>query len=162
MTTDYEERDHPGTPKPQPGQHVRLTMRNYSAWMHAPKTWRLIGDVVNTPHWEDDPNSFALFVKGNEFPVRIIRMQDLLSINGEHVYYEPMAKRPRSETWRVTGSKGDTYKVTRTGHAWACTCAGYTFRQTCRHINEIRNVEAMPVQRVRSTRPVYDPDRKAR
>jgi len=48
-------------------------------------------------------------------------------------------KRPaveQVETWEVTGSKGDAYKVTfgSTAGKWSCTCPGFGWRQKCKHI----------------------------
>lgn len=129
------------TPKPRPGTRVRLALRGYSAWQFAPGTWRVAADVINTPSWCDDPDAFAIYVDdGSVVKVRIIRMRDVHSIDGERVHYKSTAKKraPSRDEWIVKGSTGDEYRVTRIGQAWGCTCAGYTFRQTCRHINETR------------------------
>jgi hypothetical protein len=35
----------------------------------------------------------------------------------------------------VQGSKGDTYTIKSTPSGkWECSCSGYTFRRTCKHI----------------------------
>ena len=34
---------------------------------------------------------------------------------------------------------GVFYEVQRIGNGWRCTCPGYTFRKTCRHINEYKD-----------------------
>lgn len=47
---------------------------------------------------------------------------------------EPVADTPR---WTVTGSKGDKYVVEKTDHGYNCSCSGFKFRGSCRHIKEI-------------------------
>ncbi len=37
-------------------------------------------------------------------------------------------------TWEVEGSKGNVYKVTLTGDHWSCTCPGFRWRNSCKHI----------------------------
>lgn len=41
--------------------------------------------------------------------------------------------------WTVKGSKGDEYLVIRQEGQYNCTCPGYTYRKTCRHIIEVGN-----------------------
>ena len=43
-------------------------------------------------------------------------------------------KDPSIKTWQVSGSKGNTYVVTLEENVYNCTCSGFTFRGTCRHI----------------------------
>ena len=38
--------------------------------------------------------------------------------------------------WDVLGSSGNVYKVQWNGSFYSCTCPGYTYRRTCRHIKE--------------------------
>lgn len=45
-------------------------------------------------------------------------------------------EKPQGQTWRVSGSKGNTYTVSLSEGRWACTCPGATFRGACRHIKE--------------------------
>lgn len=42
------------------------------------------------------------------------------------------------KTWTVKGSRGNQYVVVRTIQRWSCTCSGFAFRKTCRHINELK------------------------
>lgn len=44
------------------------------------------------------------------------------------------------DTWKVTGSKGDIYKVALRDGGYTCTCPAATFRhQECKHIQQIKN-----------------------
>ena len=38
------------------------------------------------------------------------------------------------KTWKVEGSKGNVYKVTLSGDRWSCTCPGFRWRNSCKHI----------------------------
>ena len=42
------------------------------------------------------------------------------------------------KTIEVKGSKGKTYKVSRQGDKWTCTCSGFQFRQKCKHITNLK------------------------
>jgi SWIM zinc finger len=48
--------------------------------------------------------------------------------------FEEDAKDPAVKTWTVSGSKGNTYTVTLEENVYNCTCSGFQFRGTCRHI----------------------------
>lgn len=38
----------------------------------------------------------------------------------------------------VTGSKGDVYHVTNHDNDWKCTCTGYKYHGTCKHIERVK------------------------
>lgn len=39
----------------------------------------------------------------------------------------------------VTGSKGDVYYVTKENDEFKCTCTGFKYHGTCKHIDKVRN-----------------------
>lgn len=39
----------------------------------------------------------------------------------------------------VQGSKGDVYYVTEQNGEWKCTCSGYKYHGTCKHIEKVKN-----------------------
>ena len=41
-----------------------------------------------------------------------------------------------SSQFKVAGSKGNEYTVTEDSGKWSCTCPGFTFRGSCKHIKE--------------------------
>jgi hypothetical protein len=44
-----------------------------------------------------------------------------------------------TQVWTVDGSRGSRYNVTRVKHKWTCTCPGFQFRKSCRHIQESKD-----------------------
>lgn len=40
--------------------------------------------------------------------------------------------------WEVKGSKGDTYIVQKVDNQYNCTCSGFRFRGSCKHVTEIK------------------------
>lgn len=43
------------------------------------------------------------------------------------------------KTWSVEGSRGSKYVVVQTKNSWSCSCPGFQFRKTCRHIKECQD-----------------------
>jgi len=41
------------------------------------------------------------------------------------------------EVITVQGSKGNTYTVIKENGKATCTCVGYSFRKTCKHVQEV-------------------------
>jgi len=39
----------------------------------------------------------------------------------------------------ITGSKGDVYYVTKHNGEYKCTCTGYKYHGTCKHIEQVKN-----------------------
>lgn len=44
-----------------------------------------------------------------------------------------------TQIWTVDGSRGSQYNVIRNKNKWTCTCSGFQFRKSCRHIQELQN-----------------------
>ncbi len=75
-------------------------------------------------------DQLALTTGNPEFTFRVIERSRILSIDDQPYEYKKASKEPKVKL--VKGSKGQTYEVT----ASSCTCAGFQFRGTCRHIKE--------------------------
>ena len=43
------------------------------------------------------------------------------------------------KTWSVEGSRGSKYVVVQTKNSRTCSCPGFQFRKTCRHIKELQD-----------------------
>jgi hypothetical protein len=92
------------------------------------------GEQVDPPKGHE-PGTIAITTGYESFPVRVIHPSDIVSIDDRTV--ETQVIGPRSREVQVQGSKGSVYTVTinRSGGR-SCTCAGFQFRKSCRHIAE--------------------------
>lgn len=90
----------------------------------------------------DDPHSFRLSTGDKQFPLRVISLDSVT-----HLSYEDGSKANQTEkkkievnAWEVKSDsrKGGFYTVTRSGDHFACTCVGYGFRRSCRHVLAIK------------------------
>lgn len=79
------------------------------------------------------PSQMALTTGDPEFPFRVLERKNIVSIDNNSYSYETAETAAR--TLRVRGSKGNEYVVTL-GPNPHCTCTGFGFRRTCKHITE--------------------------
>lgn len=99
------------------------------------------GTVVRSASY-DDPKSFRLTTGDSTYPVRVV---DLLSVV-DLVYSDGTKgtkvaqKKIEVTAWEVKSDsrKGGFYTVTREGNHFSCTCVGYGFRKSCRHVLQIK------------------------
>ena len=80
--------------------------------------------ITNPNH----PNGFSILHKKN-----ILWIRDSF---GKRVTVEID---PEYRQWTVKGSKGNEYLVIRQKGQYNCTCPGFTYRKSCRHITEVGN-----------------------
>lgn len=93
------------------------------------------GDEVAPGRWET-PESVLCLTTGNpDFPVRSIQRSQIESIDGRP-YTHSLPKPTR--TVKIQGSRGEIYTVT-VGVENSCTCKGFQFRHTCRHLGMVSN-----------------------
>lgn len=132
---------------PQVGQVVKVVCRNigthkpvfvpsWNDWTpSSPETVTYVGVVVKRDYWLKD-DEFNMTSKDKRFPIRTIRMTNVVSINGEDV---DSASGDKVETRIVKGSKGNVYTVViRNGVAESCTCPGYRFHNgRCKHLKMV-------------------------
>jgi hypothetical protein len=79
------------------------------------------------------PNQIALSTGNPEFPFRVINKSQIASINNKAM----IEKDSTVKTFNVKGSKGDTYTVTVGSGKMHCTCSGFQFRKSCKHVKEV-------------------------
>ena len=97
-----------------------------------PETYRLTGEIIPNPRWAG-PDKIAMMVADRYTPLRIIQKSNIIG-----KYYEPKIVAPVVKTWKVSGSKNNTYIVTADAGRFSCTCVGYQFRHECKHINQVK------------------------
>ena len=78
------------------------------------------------------PGEMALSTGNPEFPFRVLQKSLIAAIDNkvmEHTVSEV-------KTFTVKGSQGNSYTVTIVSGKSNCTCSGFQFRKTCKHIKE--------------------------
>lgn len=83
-----------------------------------------------------DANEIGITTGDPSFPFRRIQKERILEINGAKIKFSPPPKVERTVT-QVAGSKGNTYTVIKEGSSATCTCPGYSFRKTCKHLSMV-------------------------
>lgn len=117
------------------GQHVTITVKHALAHVrdryafHIPDTLTYTGTLSTEPWFEPDEIGIRSDVAW--YPVRRIRVNRIVKIADVPVQHQPEHEKLIS----VTGSKGNTYTVTRRSGRSSCTCPGYAFRKTCKHLS---------------------------
>jgi len=100
-----------------------------NVWFFAqPEYFEYSGEEVKLKHVT--PDELALSTGNPEWPVRVIQRSRIISIDG----CEYNAQASKAEVKIVKGSKGQEYVVTNALGKWHCTCTGFQFRRTCKHI----------------------------
>lgn len=91
------------------------------------------GKVVKPYKWLSD-REFCI-TGDDQMPVRVINMKSVRSI--ELHSGSTQTVNTDAKVFTVNGSKGDVYTVTSNSQGWTCTCKGFEFRKTCKHIVEM-------------------------
>lgn len=99
------------------------------------------GKVVGSASY-DDPSSFRMATGNTDYPIRVIELANVVSL----VYSDGKTgstiekKKIEISAWEVKSDsrKGGFYTVTREGSHFSCTCVGFGFRKSCRHVLAIK------------------------
>jgi hypothetical protein len=86
------------------------------------------GDEVKVKWCKSE--EIAISTGNKEFPFRIIQRKWIREMDGKPYSFE--VKEKKEEVRLVKGSNGKVYEVT----SHSCTCPGFTFRGTCKHVAE--------------------------
>jgi hypothetical protein len=87
------------------------------------------------------PPNFVRIVTDFDSPVRtreiaLDRVIDIVYADGR-IASKTQTKN-QEKIYSVDGSRGSKYVVINSNNAWSCTCPGFQFRQSCKHINELK------------------------
>ena len=99
-----------------------------------PKYNEYTGTVVYEKWYGDE--RIGLTTDMRHYPVRVIDKSRIVEVMGAKVDYVPV--KSSRETITVQGSKGNTYIVTKENGKATCTCPGFGFRKTCKHVQEVK------------------------
>lgn len=123
------------------GDVVTVKVRNslyyardrYANGYVGPEFTEYTGEVVHQKWYGDD--KIGLTTDMPHFPVRVLSRENIVEVSGAKFDYTPV--KSNRETITVQGSKGNTYIVTKENGKATCSCPGYSYRKSCRHIDEV-------------------------
>lgn len=114
------------------GSMTTITIRNRSTWVIGAKpTFTLHGKLAKAPSW-CPPETIAL-IRNEDGGLSIINPKNVVEIDGKKYVYKNQTK-----TYSIQGSKGNTYVVTEANGKYTCSCTGFQFRKTCKHLGMIK------------------------
>ena len=103
------------------------------------------GVVIKSEKY-DDFDSFRLQTDNKAYPVSVIALERVTSIIHETGQEAKMVKKvvTTSKSWQVKSDsrKGGFYTVDLHNGHYSCSCPGFVYRKSCRHINGIKQKEA--------------------
>ena len=113
---------------------MKLTVRNpkfaqKDVWMfEQPEFFVYEGEEVKVKWCQ--PDELAISTGNPDFAFRILKRNTIVSIDGKPVAHQTSS----IETKIVKGSKGQEYVVTKGPGGMSCTCTGFQFRKSCKHV----------------------------
>lgn len=124
----------------QVGNTVTIKVKNIlwpSRHLYAPgvvqNEFNVYTGTIMREKWFDS-DEIGITTGDPEFTFRRINRERIVEVNGAVVDYKaPIVDNKRVEI-TVQGSKGNTYIVTKEGTKKSCTCPGFSFRRTCKHL----------------------------
>jgi len=127
---------------PEPGCQVAITVAfpSYVIGSATVSKSTITGVVEKATRFT--PPNFVRIVTDVDSPVRIReiplhRVTNIEYADGRVADRESLKE--DTETWSVEGSQGSRYTVIRTKNSWTCSCPGFQFRKSCRHIKECQS-----------------------
>lgn len=124
------------------GNTVTIKVRNalydvrdrYANGWVGPEFNEYTGTVVHEKWYGSERIGLTTGMKS--FPVRVIDCSRIVEVNGAvEAVQVPVENTVITKV--VPGSKGNSYIVTKDGNKVSCTCPGFGFRKTCKHVQEV-------------------------
>lgn len=124
--------------KPKVGSTVTVTTRFPETYIFSENNWR-DNNYTNVTVLEDEKwfkgNQFKVSSKDPSVPFHVIDLKNVIELTGSVDSNDSSDN--DSFTVDIKGSKGKTYTVTfNNGAPITCTCPGFAYRNTCRHLSE--------------------------
>jgi hypothetical protein len=121
---------------PEPGRTVTVTTRFRDIYYYATQEWedKTYTGVVGRVDRTVPAGSFVLLTDNDFMPRRLIALRNVHELKYSDGSAVSQSTSPLVRTWQVTGSRGAVYTVTQRDSVKSCTCPGFTFRKTCKHV----------------------------
>jgi hypothetical protein len=128
--------------KPEIGSNIRVVIPRTAPThpgYYIPDTV-IIGEVVQNEKY-DDPHSFRITTGKAYHPVAIValkRVSEMTHHDGSEAN-KVEEEKPVVKTIPIAGSNGHEYIVVRNERGmYSCDCKGFSFRKTCKHVNQAK------------------------
>jgi len=122
---------------------VKLARVGMAVW--TPETETYVGRIVKNPPWIGD-DQFSMSCDLKTHPIRIIPRDWIVSLkHGDVEVQAPVvaAVKPQSDqSWKIAGSAGKVYNVSKQGKFWRCNCVAGGFNKPCKHIKAAQELAA--------------------
>lgn len=127
--------------KPAVGSKITVTTYYEKAGFSlvVPRSHTKSGVVVKSASY-DEPDSFRLATDNKYYPISVVSLESVVSIeyaDGTEGATEDK-KIVEVSAWEVPSSKNGSYTVTRSGNHYSCSCVGFQYRKSCKHVLQIK------------------------
>ena len=123
-------------------EQVTVRTRLYQPSFHRAEPYcehEITGEILNNIKWLQ-PDQMAITNPAHPNGFSIIHKKNILWIKDTQGHKATVkVSDPDYRQWTVRGSKGNEYLVIRQKGQYNCTCPGFTYRKSCRHITEVGN-----------------------
>lgn len=122
---------------PAVNSRIRVRIRNTDSHLYIPPRpeYSMYEGTVVKPYPWLSATEIALTTTNPNFPIRVINIVHAEQVELISGKIDTVNDHDRSIT--VDGSRGKQYTVTRAGTKITCTCEGFTFRKSCKHLKLI-------------------------
>ena len=128
---------------PELGSKVAITFTFPNYVLNGPKekTTTITGVVEKATKFT--PPNFVRLITDFDNPVRIreiplARVVNIKYTDGRVAIRDTVDT--GNQTWTVEGSRGAKYFVVKNQNSYSCTCPGFQFRRSCKHIQNIQQI----------------------
>lgn len=126
---------------PEPGCKVAITFEfpSYVIGSTTVSKTTITGIVEKATKFT--PPNFVRLVTDFDSPVRVREIPLERIINVEYADGRRADKtqiNKREKIYTVEGSRGSKYVVVNSDNSWSCTCPGFQFRRSCKHIIKLQ------------------------
>jgi len=125
--------------QPTVGSRVTVTTRYPTHYYYATKPYEesiYTGEVGRPDRSVPDGSFMLLTPQDQRMPTRVISLARVVKMkyaDGQAV--KKITTDNKVRVYQVQGSRGNVYTVTERGKDKSCTCPGFTFRRSCKHVN---------------------------